>query len=234
MVGTGSLPSTGGQPVEQDRFERLVVLMRRMSEGDRAAMFTLADEFGAQVVGSVRAHLRDLGVDHVERDDLDGLAIDACEVLYDLAGTWRPDGGALPWVWAAHRMRAVASRHVGQHADVLDERAAERAVAPVAGAGTEPDELALLATLAARLPECALLQEALTRVTTPRNQAIVLAVRVQELLGDPAPAATVGREFGLRADAVRQIKRRTLQRLRTLATDEPRFLALADLPLLAA
>jgi uncharacterized protein YcaQ len=208
--------------------------MSRMAAGDRAAMFSLAHEFGDQIVASVRAHLRELGVDRIERDDLDGLAIDACEVLWDCAAAWRPEGGALPWVWAARRVRAVASRHVGQHADALDERTVPEIAAEAPGAASEPDELVLLDALAKRLPECELLQEALTRVTTPRNRAILLAVRVQELLGDPAPAATVGRDYGLRADAVRQIKRRTLERLRTLASTEPRFAPLADLALLAA
>jgi hypothetical protein len=220
--------------MEQERFERLVVLMGRMAGGDRAAAFTLADEFGGPIVAAVRSHLRDLGVDGLDREELDGLAIDAVEVLYDLAPSWRPDGGALPWVWASHRIRAVASRHVGQHAAQLDEEALAEAAAPAPPPAEEPDELALLEGLSALLPEVALLQEALARVTTPRNQAILLALRVQEVLGDPAPAATIGRAYGLRPDAVRQIKRRTLRGLRALASDEPRFLPLADLALLAA
>jgi hypothetical protein len=220
--------------MEQERFERVVVLMHRMAQGDRAAMFSLADEFGGSIVAAVRSHLRELGVDRVDREELDGLAIDAVEVLYDLARSWRPEGGALPWVWASHRIRAVASRHVGQHADQLDEQVVADRPAPAVAASDEPDEVALLEGLAALLPEVALLREALARVTTPRNQAILLALRVQEVLGDPAPAATIGRAYGLRPDAVRQIKRRTLRGLRALASDEPRFLPLADLALLAA
>jgi hypothetical protein len=220
--------------VREEDLERLVVLMARIAGGDRAALFSLADQFGGPIVAAIRSHLRDLGVDHMERAELDGLAIDVCEAIWDVAPAWRPDGGALPWVWAAHRVRAVVSRHVGQHTDVLDEGAVAEVPAAAPAAAHEPSETALLRGLATANPQCALLLEALERVTTPRNQAVVLAVRVQELLGDPAPAATVGREFGMRSDAVRQVKRRTLQKLRDLADDDERFGSLTGLAFLAA
>ena len=220
--------------MEQIRFERLVVLMHRMATSDRAAMFSLAHEFGPEIVRAVRMHLRSLGVERLDREELDGLAIDACEVLYDLAGTWRPEGGALPWVWAGHRLRGIASRYVGQHADPLDADEVAEVPAPAPAPSSEPDELDLLEVLARTNSECALLQEALVRVTTPRNRAIFLALRLQEALGDRSPAVTVGQEFGLRPDAVRQIKHRTRQRLQALADDDPRFQPLADLPLLVA
>jgi hypothetical protein len=220
--------------MRSEMFERVVVLMARIAERDRAALFSLADEFGGPIVAAVRSHLRHMGVDHIARDELDGLAIDACEAIWDVAPAWDPEGGALPWVWASHRVRAVAARHVGQHADPLDERAAAEAPAPVPLPGTEADETTLLRRLAAHDADCALLLEALDRVTTPRNQAVVLAVRVQERLGDPAPAATVARQFGMRSDAVRQVKRRTLLRLRDLAAREARYEPLADLPFLVA
>lgn len=220
--------------MERNDYERLVVLMARMARGDRAALFSLAHEFGAPIVATVRAHLREVGVHHIERPELDGLAIDACEELWHCAAAWRPDGGALPWVWARHRIRAVVTRHVGQHADALDEAALAAVPAAVVAAGTEPEDLTVLRRLARSRPECELLLEALEAVTTPRNQAILLAVTVQETLGDPAPAATVGRQFGMQAAAVRQVKHRTLERLRHLAERDERFAPLAGLDLLAA
>ena len=58
-------------------------------------------------------------------------------------------------------------------------------------------------------------------------------MRLQASLGDPAPAVTVGRTFGLRPDAVRQVVKRTRDALGRLAADEHRFAPLAAIPLVA-
>ncbi|MEA3019355.1 MAG: hypothetical protein QOI47_879 [Actinomycetota bacterium] len=215
------------------RTERLRVVMAAMAAGDRGATFDLYAEFGGSVRATVRRLLRRLGLDSVPQEELDGLVIDACLELQSCAGSWDPDGGALPWVWAERRLLAVVSRWVGQHADALDEReeVIDLLVASAAGPGHEPSAIDLLAGM--DHPTCILLREALAAVATRRDQAILLEVGLQRSLGDASPAVTIGPEVGLRPDAVRQVLRRVRQRLSALAATEPRYAPLVDLALLA-
>jgi len=216
-----------------DRNKRLRVVMAALAKGDRSATFDLYAEFGGPIRSWMRRLLRRLGVDVVGGEDLDGLVIDACLELQSCAGSWDPDGGALPWVWAEKRLLGVASRWVGQHADALDERdeALGRMVATVAGRATEPAAVELLARL--DHPTCVLLREALEAVASVRDREIVLEVGLQRSLGDGSPAVTIGPSVGLRPDAVRQVLRRVRRRLHELAEEEPRYAVLADLALLA-
>src|SRR4051812_7003161 len=218
------------------RTERLTSLMRAMARGQHAAIFLLATEFGPQIGGAMRRHLRRMGVEWVDAGELDGLVIDACIELSRVAAAWDPAGGALPWTWAERRLGALAAGYVGIHADVLDaERHEEAAAASDPGAvdTADPDVLELLAGLASIRPDCALVSEALERVTNPRNRGIVLDVRVQSALGDPSPAGTVGREVGMQPEAVRQVVHRTRRALRHLVEDDPRFAPLATTTLVA-
>jgi hypothetical protein len=217
--------------VETGRFDRLVALMARMAAGDRAAVFTLYVEFGGHVAAFMRRALRRLGVDHVAADELDGLVLDACLALFDHAGAWDPGGGALPWNWAGRRLAAIAAGWVGQHADPIDGhdvavdeqlRALER----------EPEGLEVLERLAPCHDGCELFREALERVSAPRDRRILLEMRLQADAGDPSPSITVARVHGMRPDAVRQVAKRTRERLRALARTEPRFAPLVDLPIL--
>lgn len=232
-------------------FTRVVAIMAAMAGGDRAAVFALYEEFGGTIAGVVRREARRQGIELSARD-LDELVIDACFVLLDCAGGWSADGGALPWTWAFARLRTLVASRVGVHADSLDalgrdgapfEPAGDWAGAPLrdagvpgnaAGASADPEELPLLEALASWHGGSALLREALGLVASERDRRLVLEVRVQADLGDPAPAKTVAAEHGLRADAVRQAVKRTLDRLRALAATEPRFAPLAAIPLLAA
>lgn len=210
--------------------------MEQMAAGDRAAVFTLAGEFGVPIAGSLRRHLRELGVEHVHPDDLSGLVTDACMELYACAPAWRPDGGALPWTWAGRRLRSLASAFVGVRADPLEAdraEAADAATQPAAAAVDDPHDVAVLARLAGVNPKCALLLEALEQVASSRNRTIVLGVKLQAALGDPAPSSTVAVEHGMRPDAVRQVVKRVLDRLRALAAGDDRFAPLADLAFLA-
>ena len=84
--------------------------------------------------GRGRAHLAELGVHDVERDEVDDLVLDVCLMLADVAAAWRADGGASPWQWAWHRVRGVVSGWVGQHADTLDDSRA-RVGGPARGPG---------------------------------------------------------------------------------------------------
>jgi hypothetical protein len=224
--------------VEQAQHEQLTTVMSRLAAGDRAAIFTLYAHFGGIIAGVLRRELSRLGRYGVPADDLDGLVIDACLEVASLARSWDPARGAAPWTWAQRRLTRLASGYVGIHADPLPEGISSwlDGGSGVAGRGSsrpDPEPVSLLERLAARHPQCRLLLDALDRVSTPRNREILLEVRLQASLGDPAPAVTVGRSFGLRPDAVRQVVKRTRDAIGRLAAEEPRFAALAAIPLVA-
>jgi hypothetical protein len=205
-----------------------------MAADDRAAVVSLYKEFGPTIASVMHRILGDFHVEHVDRDDLDGLVMDACLALYDCAGAWRPDGGAQPWTWADKRLRQVAATFIGLHTDVLDDERAERLAAEETESTLEdPDELAILDTIAATGDRARLLRDAFGLVASPRNQAITLEVKVQAVMGDPSPAVTVARRRDMKPDAVRQVVKRTLDGLRALAASDPTYAPLADLPFLA-
>ena len=206
--------------------------MGRLSAGDGTAACTMALEFSGSIGAAVRAHLADLGVHDADREDVDDLVLDVCLMLGDVAGAWRPDGGASPWQWAWHRVRQLVSGWVGQHADPLDDALLE-VEAPLDAPGDEPDVEAVFAHLARILPAVALVREGLAAVASDRDGVLLLEVRLQAELGDPSPAVTVATERGMTPEAVRQAVSRTRRRLRTLAAEDERFAELADLALAA-
>jgi len=214
---------------------RLEELMARLADGDQAAVIALYVEFATPISAALRSHLRAVGCDGIGRADLDGLVLDACFALADCARAWRPDGGALPWVWAARRLRVLASAHVGQYGETFDpDRHEPDGASPPAPAGDDADsQVEVLDRLASAHPLCRLLREALAQVGSARDGEIFLELQVQRLAGDRSPAVTVGRQFGLRPAAVRQVRRRTRARLRSLADIDDRFAPLAALDLVA-
>ena len=218
--------------MDEVRGARLAEVMAAVARRDPASVVRLYLEFGRELGAALRRELRRMGVDRVDADDLNGLVVDACFVLFDCGAAWDPAGGASPWRWAGHRLRAIVAAWVGQHADVLDLDAL------AAGAPAEPPavlcqgdepELDVLCRLARTHRRCALVLEALEQVATERDRAILLEVRGQAMAGDPSPAVTVARRHGLSDAAVRQVVRRVRGRLADLAAREPRFSPLADL-----
>ncbi len=222
---------------DEDR-ARVAALMARMAAGDRAAVFDLYEEFGARLAAVMRAHLAAVGVRGAPREEVDGLVMDACLELLACSGAWRPEGGALPWTWAAARLRGLAARWVGIHADDLDEAVVDDGGAaavsgPVAWSGDEGSAFDLLREAGRHHALAALLLDGLGRVGSPRDQAIVLELRLQADLGDPSPSHTVAAGLGASPDAVRQVSGRMRRRLRQLADADERYAPLADLPLVA-
>ena len=217
---------------------RVAALMARMADGDAAAVFELYEACGARLAAVMRAHLGAVGVRGVPREEVDGLVMDACLELFACAGAWRPDGGALPWTWAAGRLRRLAARWVGIHADELDEGAydeggAAAATGPAAWSGDEGSAFEVLREASRHHALADLLLDGLGRVGSPRDQAIVLELRLQADLGDPSPSHTVAAGLGASPEAVRQVSSRMRRRLRRLADSDERFAPLADLPLVA-
>jgi hypothetical protein len=102
-----------------------------------------------------------------------------------------------------------------------------------AAPGDEPPSFELLESLAADDPRLRALADALTEVATPRDREMWLEMRVQEVLGDPTPAASVARGHGVSAAAARQQRHRVGVRLRDLVSSDERFATLADLACVA-
>jgi len=209
--------------------------MEDMAAGDTAAVFSLYREFWGQLAGFMRRQLRRLGVEQVETEEVDGMVIDACVMLYDCGAAWTPEGGALPWNWADRRLAGVASRWVGQYADEFDAARTEvdsDTPTPLYEVDDEAD-LDVLIRLAANHTGCALVLEALEAVASRRDQAIVLELRSQSAAGDPSPALTVAANHNVSSDVVRQAACRVRGRLSRLAAENDRFADLADLAIVA-
>lgn len=213
---------------------RLAEIMGALAAGDRAACFALLEEFGGHIRATVRRHLDEFGV-RVDAETLSELTISAVLEIETCAGAWRPDGGALPWTWAGRRLRRMVSDHIGQHHDSLDADELPELVA-TAPSVTFDDiaELDVLKALAADRPEARLLLDALERVTTLRDRAILLAYEAYRADGDPSPANTVAGQFAVSPANARQIVKRAKDRMRVLASGEAEFAGLRDIALLAS
>ena len=208
--------------------------MARLSAGDPAAVFTLAEHHGGRIANVVRRSLRTCGVDAVSPEDLRSLVLDACMELRAVAPAWRADG-ALPWWWAAGRIQRLVARWVGVHADVLDEQAVGTSLEAPAPAPSQEDSLAAtFARLVERDPRVRLVAEA-AQVARVDEVALVclLDYRIQQDQGDPSPAHTLAPRYGVTPEALRQRISRGRRRLRAVVEGDPRFAALADFELVA-
>jgi DNA-directed RNA polymerase specialized sigma24 family protein len=216
---------------------RIEAIMGRMATGDEAAAVTLYLEFGDQVRAKVRRVIRSQGAAHLTGEDVDALAFDVCLALVPRAGSWDPNGGALPWVWAERRIVSLVAAYVGQYGASFDETAtagggAGADVGDVAVAGDDTGDDEVLDRLAARSPACALLRDALASTCSDRDRRVFLMFTMQQDARDPSPSVTVGGAFGLTPDNVRQIARRVRGRLAALAASDARYAPLAGLALL--
>jgi hypothetical protein len=209
-----------------------------MAGGRIEAAFHLREEFAGSLRHAVRRALRARQVE-LPVSEVEELVADAALVLFEHAGAWRPEGGALPWIWAQHRIVNAVDRHIGMFVDALDDdRLARWEAADVdrghqPAPGDEPASFELLESMAADDPRLRALAEALTEVATPRDREMWLEMRVQEVLGDPTPAASVARGHGVSAAAARQQRHRVGVRLRDLVSSDERFATLADLACVA-
>jgi hypothetical protein len=217
----------------------LVAIMGRLAAGDEAAVVTLYERYGGPIAAAVQRVARQRRRT-LDRDDLDGMVFEVCDELATIAHRWSPDGGALPWVWARHRVANVVDRVLGQWCDPLDDEralpaAALSATAPVVGPAVAAGSmLDALGWLVPDLASARLLAEALDHERiSPRDRELWLEYAFEKHSGNASPAATVAPVFGMKEVSVRQAARRARQRLVRLAASNERFAPLADLPLLA-
>ena len=204
----------------------LAAIMRRMAEGDDAAVVTLYERYGGPIAAAVQRVVR-LRQSHVDRDDLDGIVFEVCFELASVAAAWSPDGGALPWVWARRRVANVVDRVLGQWAEPLDEATAGgghgragagRRMGGERGPCCRPSP-AWSPTW--RAPACCP-RRSTGRIST-RDRELLFEYAYEKHSGNRSPAATVAPEFGMREVSVRQAFRRARQRLLRLAARDERF-----------
>ena len=204
-----------------------------MAAGDAAFIFTLIEHFGGHLAGAVRRILTEMGRRDVLDDaaEIDGLVQDTAFFLFDNAGGWQADGGALPWTWADRGIRNLVGTAVG-HRVVAEAEDLEVEVntAPAGGVDLGPDDFG---ALLGRWPDLGLLVEAVHVVSSERDANVFVQYRLQQRLGDQSPANTVAAMYDLTPANVRQIHHRVRARLvPVLGTD--RYRPIAHLPLLVA
>jgi len=219
----------------------LTRIMGRLAAGDRAAAVTLYESYGGSIAAAVR-HVARQRPGRLDPDDVDAVVFEVCFDLAAVAGGWSPDGGALPWVWARHRVANAVDRVLGTVAEPLDHVRLGAMVEIDGGAGvgfgapsTEgPSLVDTLERLATEDEEADLLVDALDEgQVSPRDRELLLEYAFEKHSGNASPATTVGPVFGMKEVSVRQAARRTRKRLLRLAASEEKFAPLADLPLLA-
>lgn len=218
----------------------LVAIMARLADGDEAAVVTLYERYGGPIAAAVQRVARQRR-HAVDRDDLDGMVFEVCFEIASVAGAWSPDGGALPWVWARHRVANVVDRVLGQWADPLDDQQLAQiagrdggTTAPASPAAVDTALGDVLARLVPSLESARLLAEALDHERiSGRDRELLLEYAFEKHSGNASPAATVAPVFGMKEASVRQAARRARQRVLRLAARDERFAPLADLPLLA-
>ena len=215
-------------------------IMARLAAGDSAAAVTLYERYGASIAGAVRRLARDRP-GRLDHDDIDGVVFEVCFELAAIAGAWSPTGGALPWVWARHRVANALDRVLGVVVEPLDAERLGAALAAEAPSGdgvrSGADDVTLVDTLERLAPDdddAGLLADALDQgAVSERDRELLLEYAFEKHSGNMSPAATVAPVFGMKEVTVRQAARRTRQRLLRLAEDDERFAPLAELPLLA-
>jgi hypothetical protein len=146
------------EPQGCEKEDDLQQVMRRLAAGDEAAVVTLYERYGSSIAAAVR-HVARSRPGRLDDDDVGGAVLDVCFELARVAGGWSPEGGALPWVWARHRVAGAVDRALGQQAqslddqrsEVLDRRPAGAVPGPAPGAAApEPSLLDTLNRLAAQ------------------------------------------------------------------------------------
>jgi DNA-directed RNA polymerase specialized sigma24 family protein len=213
---------------------RLIEIMAALAARDGRALEPLWAEYGHRIGAFMDGLARGRGYGYVPRHAVGDLVSDACLVMWDLAPAWRPDGGALPWVWARHRLAAGVDRVLGPPTlPFPDGEQWAPPPPPIAYQGTEPPARVTLVGLAGGNGSCRLLLEALDRALPRVDQELLLRHAIARRAGDPSPAQTLGPAFGLQPDAVRTRVSRARRRLqRVIDADAALAGALADLPLL--
>ncbi|MFZ6005419.1 MAG: hypothetical protein ACOYXM_15970 [Actinomycetota bacterium] len=193
--------------------DRVAAVMERIVAGERSAVWDLHELAEPSISRMLRGEARRIDV-HISGDDLFDLTLDAAVDLGRLAPAWKPDG-ALPWVWARHRIAALVHDHVGTFARDLDESHLEIEARPALPRIDDPR--AALRSLAQSHPAARRLDQRLSVAASERDADIWLGVQIEKAAGNRSPAVTVGVDHGLRPEAVRKVVQRVGERLADVA-----------------
>lgn len=215
-------------------------IMAHLAAGDVAWVYTLKAHHGTRIAATVRRILVALGQSHIARDaaEVDDIVDEVCfDVLFDKARSWRPDGGALPWVWAEKAIRSLVVARVGHRRAHIDEETLAALPdpspmsppSPPSHSGATGDVWTETCRRDARL---ALLDEAVAAVTNGRDRAVFVEYVLQKSLDDPSPANTVAAMVGLTPANVRKIHQRVRRRLTELIRSDPMYTPLRGLAIL--
>jgi hypothetical protein len=226
--------------VDRQGFDELAAIMNRLAQGDEAAVVALYERFRGRIAGAVQQVAAIRGA-RLRPDELEGVVVEVCFELARVAGAWSPDGGALPWVWARHRVANVVDCELGQWTEPLDEEQLAHVVddaAPASDSASAPARdvpmWPVLERIAADHHGARLLLDALEGSgISRRDRELWLEYVCEKAAGNPAPATTVGPVFAMKESTVRQAARRVRQRVRRVATTDERYASLAGLPVLA-
>lgn len=216
--------------MDQVRRQRLAEVMAALRD-DEAAVVALYLEFGDEV-GQVVRFVAGTVAPGTGAEELEELTLEACFAVADVAGGWRADGGALPWVWARRRIdRLVRGRLLHPEVELPPGWDVEDRAAPAVDDDDVP-ALAVLERLAAGDERCAALSRVIGSAGAGQDVEVLLRYRVQQQAGDPAPAHTVAAQLGLRPPAVRQRASRARRRLAAAVAADPSAAAVGALALL--
>lgn len=211
---------------------QLEVLMAQAAAGDLAAVPALFEGFKTDLLKAVWSAARRLRI-QLSSDEAHSVAFEAAAVMFDVAPGWRPDGGALPWVWASKRVEALVRATAlsgDQTLDVDDRLTSEE---PASFISDQDDFMEVFVQLAQHSTELGLLREALAKVASSEDQELFLHLRMQHDAGDPSPSHTVAAMFCLTPATVRQRASRLRRKLVAMAESQQRFAPLRDLALLS-
>jgi len=212
----GTARDEDGDEERQDREAwraAVEAVMARLAAGERGAVWELHDLAEASLARIVRGEARRIDF-RITSEDVIDLTLDAAVALADLAPAWKPDG-ALPWVWAHHRITALVHRHVGTFTRELDDAHLDIEAPLPLPAMDDPREV--LRAVARRHPAAHALDRRLTATVTERDAQIWLGVQMERASGNRSPAVTVAVDHDMRPDAVRKVVQRVGQRLDEVA-----------------
>jgi DNA-directed RNA polymerase specialized sigma24 family protein len=204
--------------------------MASMAAGNPAALGQFLDEHRTTLATVMRSHLISMGWVHPPPDVIHDLVVDASLELWVLAPSWRPDGGAAPWVWATKRLRHVAAAYLGQHAAEVNDLDLDLVDVPPSGDTGDVDTIDLLNRVAAAHPRAGVLAAALAAVASERDQRIFLETVQEAAGGNRRPAVTVATRWTMTPAAVRKVVERVRRRLCRLAFTDATYAAIAALP----
>ena len=134
--------------MDGERRKQLEAVMAALVD-DEAAVLALYEGFGEEVRAVVRFEAGRRAGLAMSADDLEAMTFDACLAVARVAGGWRPDGGALPWVWARARINAAVRAYLPAPANPLPSEEELPPAPPVTPGGAEADVDVTLRELAA-------------------------------------------------------------------------------------